>query len=155
MAMETKFVITVPNVGERDINIWQSFGWELKSTEDMTEHTGTFLGLNFTRDTSRRNYAELAALEKEYEASIIVFPNEPGCLSGIILSILSGFILGFLTILIKSPAFYFALIAPGIVILILRNVNYKAKYATAVEVKAASEGKRAEILKKAQSLVNS
>jgi len=86
MAKEIKSVSVAPSAEEETINVWQSFGWEFKSTQDVkthdvqvftgqdsdgTEHYRTTRGehyvkITFERDPTRKNYSELVALEKQY-----------------------------------------------------------------------------------------
>jgi len=88
MAKEIKSVNVAPSKEEETINVWQSFGWEFKSTQEVktqdvqtfdyqdsdgTEHYKTTFGdhyvkLTFERDPSMQNYAELVSVEKQYYA---------------------------------------------------------------------------------------
>jgi len=93
MAKEIKSISVSPSAEENTINLWQSFGWELKSTQeiktqDVQVYTGQasdgtkfyetkkgehYIKLTFERDPSMQNYAELSTLWEKYKAK----PNVP------------------------------------------------------------------------------
>jgi hypothetical protein len=131
MAKEIKSVSVPPSAEEATINLWQSFGWQFKSTQEIktqdvqkftgqdsdgTEHYVTTKGehyvkLTFERDPAMPNYTKLVELEKVYNTSPPVSPDSPtafGCLW--IVLILVGL---------------FAFIAPGVIIIVWRIVRYK------------------------------
>jgi hypothetical protein len=88
MAMkEIKSINVDPRYEESNVNLWQSFGWELKSTQEVkTQDVQTYAGqssdrttnyhetkkgehyvkLTFERDPARQNYDELKSLEAQY-----------------------------------------------------------------------------------------
>jgi hypothetical protein len=110
-AKEIKSISVAPSAEEATINLWQTFGWELKSNQEVknkdshlerrgdsvynvteTEH---YIKLTFERDPARQNYAELKSLEERYYAATPPSPpgNAPkrfGCLF-LILIVLSLF----------------------------------------------------------------
>jgi hypothetical protein len=168
MAMKDIKSITVePDEEEGSVRLFQSFGWELKSTQEVktqdvqtftgqdsdgTEHYQTKMGdhyvkLTFERDPARKNYAELKNLEGQYYGvNIPVCPESPALFSLIwIILIIVGFI---------------AMIFPGFILLVLKIVFYvkkKKAYNIAYDAyqkdKKVANSKRFEIINKAQSLV--
>jgi hypothetical protein len=167
---ETKIIRIAPSEQSAATELLRSFGWKVESAYDVvkaaTPRSSGYhvVDLYVSPDPSRPNYAELSALAKEYLNSFPAYPNEPGCFSGIILAILSGFITVFLFCFIAvatkaddsstafSVLFALAFIVPGIVIFILRKVRYEAKWDAVYRSKAAFTKKREEILKKARDL---
>jgi len=114
---EIKNIEVPPADEERTIQLWMSFGWELKNNQrvktqdvqrftgqdsDGTEHYQTTRGVDFVRLTFERNpeiknYAELKALQEEYNNPLPVFhatppgnkPKKPGVF-GIVISLFFG-----------------------------------------------------------------
>ncbi|MDR0663801.1 MAG: hypothetical protein LBF80_06990 [Spirochaetaceae bacterium] len=103
MAKEIKSINVSPSNEEATINVWQSFGWQFKSTQEVktqdvqiftgqdsdgTEHYQTTKGehyvkVTFERDPAMPNYARLVELEETYNISPPVSPDLPsefGCL---------------------------------------------------------------------------
>ena len=99
MAMkDIKSIEVEPAEEETTVQIWMSFGWELKNnqrvkTQDVQEFTGLdhdncghyettpgvdFVKLTFERDPERKNYAELKELEEQYHVPLPALPSEPG-----------------------------------------------------------------------------
>jgi hypothetical protein len=168
MAMkDIKSITVAPDEEEESVKLFQSFGWELKSTQEVktqdvqtftgqdsdgTEHYQTksgehYIKLTFERDPARQNYAELKTLEGQYYGvDIPVCPKSPTLFSMIwIILIIVGLI---------------AMIFPGVIILVLKIVFYVKKkkayniaYAAYQKDKTAANSKRSEIISKAQSLV--
>ena len=168
MAMKDLKSFTVdPEDEEKTVQKWMSFGWELKSTQEVktqdvqkftgqdsdgTEHYQTtrgehYIKLTFERDPERKNYAELKSLEGQYNSvknpNLPAAPSRFGCLW-----------------LILAVVGLFAFILPGVIIIIWRFVSYSKKkkvwdeeYATYSKELEAAKKKRQEILQKAQSLV--
>ena len=86
MAKEVKSINVSPSAEESTINLWQSFGCEFKSTQevktqdvqvfDYQSSDGTkyykttkgehYVKVTFERDKAMQNYAELVALEEAY-----------------------------------------------------------------------------------------
>jgi hypothetical protein len=157
MAKEIKSISVPPSAEEETINVWQTFGWEFKSTQEVktqdvqvftgqdsdgTEHYRTTRGehyvkLTFERDPTRENYAELVSLERQYNA--VPGPGAPPVRFGKLWTIISGIGL-------------FLWVVPGVIIIIWRCVSYskKSKQWNADYDNWAS--KRAEILRKAKPL---
>jgi len=97
MAKEIKSFNVPPSAEEDTINLWQSFGWELKSTQEVktqdvqtftgqdndgTEHYKTtsgehYIKLTFEREKSMPHYAELCELERTYNSRVPVEPKKP------------------------------------------------------------------------------
>jgi hypothetical protein len=168
MAMkDIKSITVAPEDEEVSVRRFQSFGWELKSTQEVktqdvqtftgqdsdgTEHYQTkrgehYIKLTFERDPARQNYAELKSLEQQYYGvKSPTYPEKPKLLSLLwIILIVGGLII---------------LVVPGIVILVLRIIFYTKKkkaweiaYASYNKEHSAAETKRTELLNKAQSLV--
>jgi hypothetical protein len=121
MAMkDVKSFTVVPADEDKTVQLWMSFGWELKSTQEVktqdvqkftgqdsdgTEHYQTtkgehYIKLTFERDPERKNYAELKALEAQYYAPLPdlhatspgIKPEKPGII-GLIMTII-GFLVG-------------------------------------------------------------
>jgi len=131
MAKEIKSISVPPSAEEDTINLWQSFGWQFKSTQEVktqdvqvftgqdsdgTEHYKTTAGehyvkLTFERDPAMPNYARLVELERVYYTSPPVAPDPPtlfGCL-WIVLSLI-GLV---------------AFVVPGVLIIVWRIVRHK------------------------------
>ena len=84
MARETKSISVSPNSEQDAIEIWQVFGWELVSSQEIFNKdthketrsdgvynvttTTNYVKLVFSRETTIPNYAQIVALEKEYES---------------------------------------------------------------------------------------
>lgn len=91
MAKEIKSVNVHPSEEESTINVWQAFGWEFKSTQEVktsdsshleqrgdtiynvTKSGVHYVKLTFERDPERQDYSELASLQTQYDNVI-----EPG-----------------------------------------------------------------------------
>jgi hypothetical protein len=168
MAMkDIKSITVAPDEEEGAVRLFQSFGWELKSTQEVktqdvqtftgqdddgTEHYQTkrgehYIKLAFERDPERQNYSELKTLEGQYYGvNIPICPERPTLFNMIwIIVILVGLV---------------AMIFPGVIILVLKIVFYVKKkkaydiaYAAYQKDKTAANNKRSEIISKAQSLV--
>ena len=152
---------------EGTTRLFQSFGWELKSTQEVktqdvqvftgqdsdgTKHYQTTRGvhyvkLTFERDPARQNYDELKSLEEQYySVNDPDYPDKP---------IRFGLLWGILSVV--GLALY---AVPGIAIIIWRIVRYPKKkkiwdeaYAVYERDCATAENKRSELLNKAQALV--
>jgi hypothetical protein len=168
MAMkDIKSIEVDPADEDETIQLWMSFGWELKNnqrvkTQDVQKFTGQdsdgtkhyettqgvdFIKLTFERSPEIKNYSELKSLEEQYYG--VEFPSPPdepvrfGCL-WLVLSVIGLFLF----------------VVPGIAIIIWRCVSYPKKekvyeqeyavYKTALD---DAEKKCQELLKKAKSLV--
>jgi len=167
MAMkDIKSITVAPSAEESSVRLFQSFGWELKSTQEVktqdaqiftgqdrdgTEHYRTtkgehYIKLTFERDPARQNYAELKSLESQYYGV-----NEPDC------PVEPGFGLIWVVLIIIG---LIAMVFPGIIILVLRIIFYikkkktwEAAFAVYQKESAEAESKRSSLLSKAQSLV--
>lgn len=155
--IESKSLTVPPSLENSTIDLWQTFGWELKSTQeifnrntvdlgDSTETTTTnYIKLAFQRDTSIPNYARIKELEAEYHA---ILDSEPSDLS-------KAFEIK--TILIIGVILLFLFAVPGVIFLIFmfkkRNQTkkmYIEEY-NAWSEKMNTEGK--QILDEATSLL--
>jgi len=169
MAMkDVKSVQIEPDQEESTVRLFQSFGWEMKSTQEVktqdvqlftgqdsdgTKHYQTkrgehYIKLTFERDPEIKNYAELKSLEQQYynvqnPADTREYPQRFGCL-WIILSIIGLFLF----------------VAPGIAIIVWRFVRYSKLMKIYQEETVAYNkeldvvnNKRQEIIEKAQALV--
>ena len=157
MAKEIKSISVAPSAEEETVNVWQSFGWEFKSTQEIktqdvqqftgqdddgTEHYTTTRGehyvkLTFERDPNRQNYNELVALEKQYNA--VPGPGYPPVRFGKVWGVIAG--IGILLYVV-----------PGILIIIWRCVSYSKKYKKWEADYNNWAAKRSEILEKAKPL---
>jgi len=164
MAKEIKSFSVAPSKEESTINLWQSFGWELKSTQEVktedsshlerrgdsiysvTKSGEHYIKLTFERDPARQNYAELKSIEEQYHSINDPYcPIEPkrfGSFWGI------AAVVGMLWII------------PGIAIIIWRISSYPKKkklydeaYAVYSREYEAAEKKKRELLEKAKSLI--
>jgi len=165
MAKEIKSISVAPKSEESTINLWQSFGWEFKSTQEIktadvphlerrgdsiysvTNSGDHYVKLTFERDPTRQNYAELKSLEEQYYS--INYPRcpiEP-----------EGFGLKWIVIAVIGIMFY---ILPGIFIIIWRRSKSneekrlydEAYYAYRQEYDVVKK-KRQVFLEKAKSLL--
>lgn len=147
--------------------LWQSFGWELKSTQEVrTNDSQVFTGqdsdgneyyrttagvhyikLTFERDPERKNYNELKSLEEQYKAI-----KNPPCPEA------PRFITKLWLILIAVGLLLWVL--PGVILLIIHIVAhvkkskaYKEDYPIYTKKMNEVLAQRQEILAKAQALV--
>lgn len=167
MAMKDIFNVTVdPSKRNEAIMLYQSFGWDYKSenevktndsqfltksTEEYNEYTtikGThYIRINFERDQTRQNYAELKSLEEQYFAI-----KDPYCPD------LPRFVTKVWLILIGIGLV--AYVIPGIILLVIRIIVYVKKkkqfdedYVSYTKKMDEIRVQREEILAKAQALV--
>lgn len=155
--IESKSLTVPPSLENSTIDLWQTFGWELKSTQeifnrntvdlgDSTETTTTnYIKLAFQRDTSIPNYARIKELEANYAEILNSEPTEIPA----IFSLKTHLIIGGILCL-----FY---VVPGVIYFIIyfkkkkENANwYEKKYAEWSE-KMNTEGK--QILDEVTSLL--
>jgi len=168
MAMkDIKSIQVEPDDEESEVRLFQSFGWELKSTQEVktqdaqiftgqdsdgTEHYRTtrgvhYIKLTFERDPGRQNYAKLKSLEEQYyNVNNPAYPEEP-IRFGTLWLIVSG--IGLLIYVV-----------PGVLVITWRLVRYSNKkkewneaYAVYSRELDAANAKRRDFLEKAQSLV--
>lgn len=155
--IESKSLTVPPSLENSTIDLWQNFGWTLKSTQeifnrntvdlgDSTETTTTnYIKLAFQRDTSIPNYARIKELEANYAEILNSEPTEIPA----IFSLKTHLIIGGILCL-----FY---VVPGVIYFIIyfkkkkENANwYEKKYAEWSE-KMNTEGK--QILDEVTSLL--
>ncbi len=151
---DVKSIEVKPADEDQTVQLWMSFGWELKSNQriktqdvqrfthqdsDGTKHYETtfgvdFIKLTFERDPERKNYAELVELEKLYNTPLPSIPtppsfdeNEPKRM---------GFGWGILSVV--GLLLY---IIPGVIIIIWRLASYNKRVAKWKEKKDNYEKK--------------
>ena len=157
MPKEIKSINVPPSLEEKTINVWQTFGWEFKSTQEVktqdvqvftgqdsdgTEHYRTTRGehyvkLTFERDPARPNYKELVSFERQYNAV-----DHPGAYPTINLKVWG-------IIVIIGLICY---VVPGIVILVWRIISLNNKRKRWQEGIDNYDTECSEILKKARTL---
>ena len=160
--IESKSLTVSPSLENSTIDLWQNFGWTLKSSQEVNskeshlEERGgdlysvttsqNYVKLTFQRDTSIPNYARIKELEAKYAE---ILNSEPTELPAIF-SLKTHLIIGGILCL-----FY---VVPGVIYFIIyfkkkkENANwYEKKYAEWSE-KMNTEGKR--ILEEATSLLS-
>ena len=168
MAKETKTVEVGPDYADDAVNTWAVFGWEfhsrqtIKNKSSKLENRGGslyqvtesehYVELTFQRDTSIPHYAELNALQKQYDA--VPGPGKRSNLFSKFSLIIMGlglltFISGFATGQIYVPS-----IIIGALILFLKvffhikkNKKWDAAYAVYVQ-------ERGKILEQAKAFGN-
>jgi len=181
MAKEIKSISVEPSAEESTINLWQSFGWDLKSTQEVktsdashlerrgdtiynvTQSGEHYIKLTFERDPARQNYAELKSLEGQYYSisDPSYYPVEPkrfGCISlGIIGFLLLG---GFGAISGNSGDTAVIAFLIIVAIVVWRSLSYSKKkklydeeWVEYSNKSDAARKNRQEILEKAKSLV--
>lgn len=73
--IESKSVQVHPALENSTIELWQNFGWQLKSTQEVNRYAGSdedytytesYIKLAFQRDSSIPNYAKIKELEDKY-----------------------------------------------------------------------------------------
>ncbi len=73
--IESKSLQVHPALENSTIELWQNFGWSLKSTQEVNKYAGededytyteSYIKLAFQRDTSIPNYAKIKELEDKY-----------------------------------------------------------------------------------------
>lgn len=167
MAMkENKSVQVAPSQREEVVTLFNSFGWELK-TENEVKTEGRqvydheddenlyfktipgehYIRLGFERDTGRQNYSELKDLEQQY-----ISVNTPTIWEA------PRFITKLWVILIVVGLLFY--VVPGIILLVVHIIKYKkdtelwnSRYEKYKVELAAAEKEQADILAKAQALV--
>lgn len=161
MAQETKSITVSPSDEQGTIELHETFGWQLKSSQEIfnkdshlenrsdgvynVTSTTNYVKLVFCREKTMPNYDKLVKLENDY--SLTTLPIKP---SGKILFILGGILVvgG-----IASLPFGLAYGIPGIGLIvwgfISRNKKMKKYYAD----KSAVMNKRKEIISQALDLI--
>ena len=156
-----------PNREEETIKLFQTFGWELKSTQEIklqanssfvgqdadgTEHYHVhaaehYIKLTFERDPERPNYNELKSLEEQYYAlKEPYYPEAPRFITKLWLILIGVGLLAY--------------IIPGVILLVIHIIVHVKKsnafnedYAFYTKKMAEVRSQREEILTKAQALV--
>jgi hypothetical protein len=179
-AKEIKSISVAPAAEEDTINEWQSFGWELKSSQEIknkdshlerrgddlvsvteTEH---YVKLTFERDPARQNYAELVSLQREYES--IPNPSAPPKRFGIFFLIIMGISLicgisffgqigrseGAIAVVTVLVA-GLVLLTPGVLIFLWRMKRYKKLYPEWENSVASITARNNDVLNRARALV--
>jgi len=182
-AKEIKSISVAPAAEEDTINLWQTFGWELKSNQEIknksshmerrgdslynvteTEH---YIKLTFERDPARQNYNELRSLEDRYYSASHPGPA-PKRFGGIfVFLIVISFFFGigsFLTMGMDpsrvSVGYIFTVIimglvflTPGVLIIVFRTRSYPKRLKPWTDAYDLYTTTRSECLEKAKSLV--
>jgi hypothetical protein len=171
-AKEIKSVSVPPAAEEDTINQWQSFGWELKSSQEVktkdshlekdgdklvsvteTEH---YVKLTFERDPARQNYAELKSLEAQFNAAS--HPGNSPKRFGLLWLILAGILVIFGISFLSSGGVFGVIlgiiaIAGGVFILVMRIRSYPKRLQPWTDAYNAYEKTRSDALEKAKALV--
>jgi hypothetical protein len=150
MAKEVKSIDVHPNTEQAAISLYQTFGWEFHSTQEVTENyqerrgddiyqvRSSKIKLTFQREKTMPNYTQIAELERQYHS--ISAPPEP---------VRFG-----LFWLIVSAVGLLLYVVPGIIVIVWRFKRYASLYpqweAEAEAVRAAEK----DILTRVQTLVD-
>lgn len=163
MAMkDVKSIEVAPNEEDATVQLWMSFGWELKSnqrvkTQDVQKYTGQssdgtkyyqttagvdFIKLTFERDPERKNYAELKALEAQFYAALPGLnakdpgekPKKPGVFS-LILTVI-GLLLGVSFLALGILGLGVVGIVIGVVFFLLGIIGIKGKISFSSRLKS-------------------
>ncbi len=165
MAKETKSLSVAPSAEASTIEIYQIFGWELMSSQEIynkdshledrggdtysVTETTHYIKLVFSRDTNMDNYYELTDLERKYWS--ITYPKKPSSAGLFILSIL-GIGGGFaLSAEIGVPGILISVV--GIAVFVLACINKSKKTKQYNEECNLCAKKEREILSKAKTLL--
>jgi len=153
MAMKDLKSFTVaPEDEEKTVQLWMSFGWDLKSTQEVktqdvqkftgqdsdgTEHYQTtrgehYIKLTFERDPERPNYKELVELEKQYNAPLPTVPAAPAFSKA--KPVKMGCLWIILTIILT-----FTTLIGGVIVVIARLATFKKRVAKWEQQKAEFE----------------
>ncbi|MDR1904812.1 MAG: hypothetical protein LBQ88_21335 [Treponema sp.] len=170
MAKEIKSISVAPAAEEDTINLWQTFGWELKTTQEVknkdshlekrgddlvsvteTEH---YVKLTFERDPTRQNYAALKSLEEQFYAAR--HPGIPPKRFGTLWLILIVALLLFGLMLVTTSAIGVLLglivAALDVFIIVMRIKSYPKRLQPWTDAYNAYEKTRSEALEQAKSL---
>ena len=170
MARETKSITVLPKEEQNAIEIWQLFGWELLSSQEIFNKdthketrsdgvynvttTTNYVKLVFSRETNMPNYAQIVALEREYDSISDPQYTEPA-LSKLLkfgAGVIAG--IGFLGVISGSGGIAFLPLALGAGLFVLRCViKSKADDEHYKLVRIARE-KRAAILERLEQVKN-
>lgn len=158
MAKETKSISIVPSEEQDTIELWQKFGWELVSSQEIFNRdshleqsgdsvntvttTTNYVKLVFARDKEMKNYSEIVDLENRFNN--VSFPIRKSAKPLFILGVVGG-AAGF-GLITEKPVIGVPLLIIGVAVLILgfvkkskNNKIYNAEYSAAI-------AKRREIL---------
>ncbi|MBE7080383.1 MAG: hypothetical protein E7371_04010 [Clostridiales bacterium] len=165
MAKETKSISVHPDDEQETIDLYQTFGWELQSSQEIFNRdshlersgnninsittTTNYVKLVFSRETTMPNYSKLSALENEYHD--VDFPYQQSAkgwfiISGIV-AMLGIFNLG-------TWFFGIPILAVGIVLLVFSFKKMKKFSDEYWSERSAANEKCEEILNKARSVKN-
>jgi hypothetical protein len=181
-AKEIKSTSVAPEDEEDTVNLWQSFGWELKNNQEVkntdshlerrgddvysvtnTEH---YVKLTFERDPGRQNYAELKSLEGQYYGAS--HPGAPPKRFGTIFVILivislffgiGGIISGVANsyngpmFVIISGIVGLVFLAPAVLIIVFRTKSFPKRLQPWTDAYDLYTKTRADALGQAKSLV--
>ena len=184
---ETKKIVCKPQEEQEKTELMQNFGWTLLSSQEINQSdthlerrdkwgnvnkkgegdlysvttTVNYINLLFARETTMKNYAKLAALEKEWTEKTNITespqPAKPGYGIGTAILIL---IAGGILCAIFSWGIYALILAIilAAVIIALKVKNHKeamSDYNAQIQAREDSEIRRKEIIKTCKSLLNS
>ena len=150
MAKEVKSIDVHPDAESSAIELFQSFGWEFHSVQEVNENYQERRGddiyqvrekkikLTFQRERTMTNYAQLVELENKYYA----VPNPP----------LSPERFGMFWLIVSGIGLLMYVI-PGVLIIIWRFVRYSKKYPEWEKQVKESTDRKKEILKRAKALL--
>lgn len=159
--IESKSLTVTPSSENSTIDLWQNFGWTLKSSQEVNskeshlEERGgdlysittsqNYVKLTFQRDTSIPNYVRLKELETKYHALLDSEPTEPISIFSLKTHLIIG---GLLLIAYGIGIIYF-------IIYFSKKIKAKKEYEDKYSIwynKINTEGKR--ILEEATSLLS-
>ena len=168
MAKETKSITVSPQEEQNTIEIWQIFGWELLSSQEVFNKdshvetrsdgvynitsTTNYVKLLFSRENTIPNYSQLVALEKEFYNISLPTYREP---EGDGLLYYGALVCGILSVVsLIGGAWYFALllVPAAIALLIFRGKRRSDEQNYVFKKQKEANSKRAEILEKAKKL---
>jgi hypothetical protein len=139
-----------PDAQDAFINTYTLFGWELVSSQIVTDNYQEMRGdtlyqvreksanVSLVRDTNMKNYSELASLQKKYEA-VPSAPYPP-----------SAFSLPWVIITVIGLAAY---VVPGVLIIIWRITSTRKKREYYEQLAAKYHAQEEEILRRCRQLV--
>lgn len=158
MAKETKSISIVPSEEQDTIELWQKFGWELVSSQEIFSRdshleqsgdnvnsittTTNYIKLVFARDKEMKNYSQIVDLENKFNG--VSFPIRKSAKPLFILGSVGG--IAGVSLITGKPVIGIPLLIAGVAVLVLGFIKkskntktYNAEYSAAVS-------KRREIL---------
>lgn len=165
MAKETKSISVHPDDEQETIDLYQTFGWELQSSQEIFNRdshlersgnninsittTTNYVKLVFARETTMPNYSKLSALENEYNN--VEFPYQQSAKLWFILSAIVG-VLGLSTL---SAWFIGVPVLAGAIALLIFSFKKMKKFSDEYwNERSAANAKCEEILNKARIAKN-